>query len=108
MAQFKFIDKLKQRWNISSNWQLLIIFIVFGITGSLSVKLATPVLNFFGIDNSLSPWVFWPLRILIVFPCYQLLLICIGTLLGQFKFFWNFEKKMWGRMLRRSPKSIQE
>lgn len=40
-------DKLKKRWAIDSNFQLLIIFIVFGITGSLSVVVTTPILDFF-------------------------------------------------------------
>jgi hypothetical protein len=34
------------------------------------------------------------LRILIIFPIYQVLLIVIATLFFQFKFFWEFEKKI--------------
>jgi hypothetical protein len=37
-------------------------------------------------------------RILVIFPLYQLLLLCFGWLLGQFSFFWAFEKKMFARM----------
>lgn len=93
----KFIEKTKERWDIKSNWDFLLICIAFAITGSLSVKVGKPVLEFIGITPDLSPWVFWPVRILIVFPIYQVLLIIIGTLLGQFRFFWNMEKKMLGR-----------
>jgi len=30
------IKKLKERWGIKSNFQIVIIFVVFGITGSVS------------------------------------------------------------------------
>jgi hypothetical protein len=32
--------------------------------------------------------------ILLVFPLYQILLMVYGTLLGQFTFFWKWEKKI--------------
>ncbi len=97
-----FFEKLKSRWGVSSNWQVLIIFIVFGITGSSSLKVASPILNFMGIHgNSMSPYLYWPLRVVVIFPVYQVLLLLFGTLLGQFRFFWNFEKKMVERMIGR-------
>ena len=34
------------------------------------------------------------IRILIIFPVYQLVLLIVGTLFGEFKYFWAFEKKM--------------
>jgi hypothetical protein len=92
-----FLNKLKQRWQISSNWQLFMICVVFAITGSSSAMVSAPILKFLNITKELHPAIFWPLRILIIFPVYQVLLIIIGTLLGQFKFFWAFEKKMLSR-----------
>ncbi|MFD2891511.1 DUF6787 family protein [Flavobacterium chuncheonense] len=93
------MNKLKDRWNINSNWQLTIIFIVFAITGSTAAYLSKPVTGFLGITKeNLSLWLYWPLRLLIIFPVYQVLLVLIGTLFGQFHFFWNFEKKMLFRM----------
>jgi len=97
-------DRLKSKWGIESNRQLIIIFIVFGLTGSLSVRLAKPVLDFFHINLESFQSVFWGdlwywiLRLLIIFPIYQLLLILIGTVFFQFKFFWNFEKKILSRI----------
>lgn len=93
------MKRLKNKWGISSNFQLLIIFFVFSITGSLSLWLAKPLLNFLAIErDSFSPWIFWPARILIIFPIYQILIIIIGALFGQFRFFWAFEKKMLRRL----------
>jgi hypothetical protein len=89
-----FFEKLKLRWQITSNWQLFMICVVFAITGSASAVVSAPVLKFLGITKDLGPFIFWPLRILIIFPIYQVLLVIIGALLGQHKFFWAFEKKM--------------
>ena len=93
------MKKLKEKWEITSNFQLLIIFLVFSVTGSLSLWVAKPLLDFIGLDKAtLSPWIFWPIRILIIFPIYQILIVLVGALFGQFKFFWNFEKKMLYRL----------
>ena len=98
--------KLKEKWRIDSNFQLVIILIVFSVTGSIAVWIAKPLLDFVGLDKTtLSPWVFWPIRISIIFPIYQVLIVVIGALFGQFKFFWNFEKKM---LIRLGFKSLKQ
>ena len=90
-------EKIKTRWEIQSYWQMAVIFIVFGITGSSAVKLAAPVLSLFRVDDNLSPWIYWPIRIVVIFPLYQILLVLFGWLFGQFDFFWKIEKKMISR-----------
>lgn len=91
------MNKLKKRWGITSNRQLFIIFIVFGITGTIAAKLAKPLTLLLGISPDY--WLFWPLRILIIFPIYQILLVMIGWLFGQYDFFLNFVKKMFRRLV---------
>ncbi|MBW4969063.1 DUF6787 family protein [Croceibacter atlanticus] len=93
------MKKLKERWGISSNWQVVVIFIVFGITGSTSAKIAGPIVEFLGVtQENTSGWIYWPVRILLIFPVYQVLLIIFGWIFGQFQFFWAFEKKMLRRL----------
>ena len=99
------MEKLKKRWGISSNMQILLIIIVFGLTGSSSAYLGKPLLEFIGLSRtSFVTDFFWGglsyylLRLLIIFPIYQVLLIAYGWLFGQFRFFWNFEKNMFMRM----------
>ncbi len=93
------MKRFKEKWNISSNYQLVIILIVFAITGSLSLYVSAPILKALSIDKEiLSIWLFWPLKILIIFPIYQILILIIGTIFGQFKFFWKFEKKFLKRI----------
>jgi hypothetical protein len=92
------MNKLKQRWGISSNLQLTIIFIVFAITGSTSAWLSKPFCVWLGITKEDFGFWFTLIRLVIIFPIYQVLLVAIGTLFGQFRFFWNFEKKMLNSM----------
>lgn len=93
------MNKLKQRWNITSNFQFFIILLVFALTGSTSAYIAKPVLTFIGITKeSVSLWLYYPLYIIIILPIYKVLLLLIGTLAGQHTFFWNFIKKMLDRM----------
>jgi len=44
-------ERLKAKWNINSNVQLIIIFIVFAITGSLSLQITKPILIYIGVDS---------------------------------------------------------
>lgn len=96
--------KLKERWGIHSDFQLILILVVFAITGSSSVYVAKPFLSLIGLEAAAFPdswWggtLYWTLRLLLIFPFYQVLLVMYGWLFGQFRFFWNFEKKMLGRM----------
>ena len=93
------MEKLKQRWGISSNWQILIIFFVFSITGSSSLFIAKPIIKALGITKeNLHITIYWILYILIGFIFYQVMLVVFGWLFGQYKFFWNFEKKMLSRI----------
>jgi manganese efflux pump family protein len=89
------MEKLKLRWQIDSNFQLIIIFFVFAITGSTATFLSQPVTDFLGVTKeNLGVWLYWPFRLFIIFPVYQVLLVFYGFLFGQFQFFWKFEKKM--------------
>jgi hypothetical protein len=88
------MGNLKKRWGIETNYQLTIIFIVFAITGSASAWLSKPVCFWLGITKTDLGYWFTPIRLLLIFPLYQFLLVAIGFLFGQFKFFWTFEKKM--------------
>ncbi|TWO31453.1 diacylglyceryl transferase [Seonamhaeicola sediminis] len=93
------MNKLKQRWGIESNWQIAIIFIVFAVTGSTASYIGKPILRFLNITSeSLGAFGYWFIRILLLFIVYQFLLVLFGWLFGQYKFFWEFEKKMLKRL----------
>lgn len=93
------MEKLKERWGITSNFQIILILIVFAINGSFAAWVAEPVTEFIGLDRSTTNgFIYWPLRILLIFPIYQLTLPIVGFIFGQFTFFWNFEKKFLQKM----------
>ena len=85
-----FMDKLKNLFRVSSTYQLVVVFIVFGITGSLSLVISEYISGFFHLDNII-------LSIIFVLVIYQVLLIVIGTLFGEFDYFWEMEKKIISR-----------
>ena len=84
------MDKLKNLFRVSSTYQLIVVFIVFGITGSLSLVISAYISDFFNLDNII-------LSIISVLVIYQVLLIIIGTLFGEFNYFWEMEKKIISR-----------
>jgi hypothetical protein len=92
------MSDLKKRWGIETNFQLTIIFIVFAITGSASAWLSKPFCFWLGITKTDLGYWFTPVRLILIFPLYQVLLVLLGFIFGQFKFFWAFEKKMLKRM----------
>ena len=98
------LKKIKNKWGIKSNFQFLIIFIVFGITGSSSVVIGKPILDFFSISPNLFSEIpfgnllYFILRLIIIFPLYQVLLIIFGAIFFQFSFFWELEKKILRKM----------
>lgn len=88
------MKRLKEKWGIQSNVQLAVVFLVFALTGSASAWLSRPFCIWLGLTKADLGFWFTPLRLLLIFPIYQVLLVCIGFLFGQFSFFWAFEKKM--------------
>lgn len=93
------LRKLKRRWEIESNAQLMLIILAFSITGSCSLWVKKLIFHWLGVDSSFSLGLIVLLSILIITPVYQVLLIAIGSALGQFRFFWAFEKKMLARII---------
>lgn len=93
------LDKLKHRWGINSNLQVLKIFIVFGITGSTAAWISDPICDFFGISTeNLNTVFYWVVRIVLITIVYKFILIFVAFLFGEFSFFWNFIKKFLSRL----------
>ncbi len=91
--------KVEHKWVVQYRWQMIRIFIVFAITGSSSAFISKPIMLLLGITKeNLNPFAYWFLYIIIGLIFYQILLVCFGWLFGEFKFFWEFEKKMLRRM----------
>lgn len=91
--------KLENKWELTYKWEFISVFLVFATTGTSSVFVGKPIIKLMGITKeNLNPALYWVLYIIIGFIFYQILLVMIGWLFGQFRFFWDFEKKMLRRM----------
>ncbi|MBX3239671.1 MAG: hypothetical protein KIT80_20475 [Chitinophagaceae bacterium] len=89
--------KLQQKWNVTG-WQLFIILCVFAITGTTTAWLTRLVTGWAGFtDETFWLWKFL-LRLGMLLIGYQLILLTVAFIFGQFAFFWKFEKKMLRRM----------
>lgn len=93
----KLFTKLKTRWKITSNLQLVVILLVFSLTGMSALYVRRFAFELLGIGDQTPFWLKSVLYVLILFPAYQILFLVIGTLFGQFRFVWEFEKKMLSR-----------
>jgi hypothetical protein len=106
MEKNSIIQKLKNRWEIHSTWQVVVILIVFACTGFSVLYVEKLIFDFFQIPET-NPWyISLLLFIIITLPVYNILLLVYGFIFGQFRFFWNFEKRFFGRIfgLSRGPK----
>ncbi len=96
------IEKLQERWGVNSPWQVFVILVVFACTGFSSLYSKRWIYNALGWEA--DSWAWWQSllgTVFIVLPLYQVLLLGYGWLFGQFSFFWNFEKRMFSRILGR-------
>ena len=93
------IQNLVKRFNANSKIHLLVIFFVFGLSGSFSLWISSPIMLALDLKNILNNYTLYIfLRILIIIPIYQIILIVIATIFGEFQYFWKFEKKMLRRI----------
>tara|TARA_B100000700_G_scaffold241459_1_gene268674 strand:+ start:94 stop:387 length:294 start_codon:yes stop_codon:yes gene_type:complete len=89
------MKKVRDFFKVESNVQLLVVNLVFAVTGTIAVYLAGYIVDGFGMDTKrLGSTVYWTLRTVMLIPIYQVLLIIVGTIFGEFSYFWAMEKKM--------------
>lgn len=98
-------ERLKKKWGITTEAQFWVIMLVFSLAGSSTVWVRKPVFALLGVGPQ-TPFVLkFLLWLAVIFPAYQIMLMLWGTLLGQFRFVWWFEKKMLRRfgLFRNEP-----
>ncbi|SHE76640.1 hypothetical protein SAMN05443144_103131 [Fodinibius roseus] len=89
----KLIEKLMKRWGVESYGGLLLILVIFSLTGITVLYVRKFMFGWIGVNAETPILVEIVAWIIIVFPAYQVLLLLYGFILGQFEFVWNFEKK---------------
>jgi hypothetical protein len=93
-----FLGRLQDKWHLKSLWQVIIILIVFALTGFTVLFIKQPIFDLLGI--TLEKGGFWKtvLYLLFVLPLYQIILLFYGFIFGQFDFFWEKEKQFFRRI----------
>ncbi|MFN3800831.1 DUF6787 family protein [Belliella pelovolcani] len=93
-----FLEKLKVKWNLKSLQQVILVLVVFALTGFTILFIKKPIFDFLGI--SMEKGGFWKtvLYLLLVLPLYQIILLIWGFIFGQFSFFWEKEKEFFRRI----------
>lgn len=87
--------KLENKWMVKYKWEMISIFLVFAITGSSSVFISKPIMKVIGITKeNLNVFAYWLLYIIIGLIFYQVLLITIAWIFGQYSFFRDFLKRL--------------
>lgn len=91
------LHKLQTRWKVESIRQVIVILLVFACTGTTVVLIARPVLF----------WIFHPAEVplwakiiyyILILPVYNVFLLAYGFVFGQFRFFYEFEKRFFSRI----------
>lgn len=86
------LQKLQSRWKVGSIKQVIVILVVFACTGTTVVWIAKPLLSWLFEPDPVPVWAKIIYYILIL-PIYNIFLLAYGFVFGQFKFFYDFEKR---------------
>jgi hypothetical protein len=92
-----YLNKLQDKWKLKSIGQVIIVLIVFACTGFTVLFLKKPVVTFFSVDGEPN-LTYSILYYILILPIYNIILLFYGFIFGQFRFFWDFEKRMFARM----------
>lgn len=90
------IEKLKKRWKLANTWQVVCVLLAFACTGFTVLFIKKPILNWLAGEDGNSTLA-TVLYYIFVLPLYNVLLLGYGFVLGQFPFFWEFEKRFVAR-----------
>ncbi len=88
------LEKLRARWGLTSLGQVVVILVVFSITGMSVLFLRNSFFSFLGFNDLTSMWIKSVSYVLFIIPAYQILILFFGFLFGQFAFFWEKEKRL--------------
>jgi len=91
------LNALQKKWNVSKT-DLFWILCVFAITGTTTAYISKVITGWVGFtENTHWGWRL-SLRLAVLIFGYQIILLCVAFLFGQFQFFWRFEKKFLSRI----------
>lgn len=102
----RLFEKLKKRWEVETLWQVVVILVIFSVTGITTLYVKKYLFGLMGVTEGTPFWIRSLAWLFTVLPSYQVLFLFYGLILGQFRFVWQFEKesfrKIKGLFVRRA------
>ena len=95
---------LQKKWKVSAS-QLVLILCTFATTGTLTAYISRSITEWLDLDPSNDWELRLALRLIVLIFGYQFIILIVSFFFGQFRFFWNYEKKILRRMKLMRPAS---
>jgi hypothetical protein len=99
------LNKLKEKWGITSNFDFVIICLVFALTGMSAVQIRKLIFPLLGITEQTEFYIKFFAWLFVLFPFYYAFLLVYAFIFRKFDFFWGMTKKTFGRFGRLFGKS---
>jgi len=89
------LERLRTAFKARSKTHLLLIFLIFGLSGILSVSASDVVLDILGLDkDTTTTLIYWPTRLITLFIVYQGILLMVSACFGEFNHFSRYSLKL--------------
>lgn len=85
-------NRLKARWGVT-NWGMVAIIFAFSLAGSAVLRIGRPIVDAILPENT-PTWLWWTVKVVVIVPIYEILLVSFGTLLGQGRFFRDKQRRV--------------
>ena len=94
----KILKKLILVFEAKSIVHLIKIFIIFGLAGSLSLYLSELIYDYINLQDFINIYIIKLfIKIIFLIIMYQITLLSIAIIFGEFKYFFKFFKKFFNR-----------
>jgi hypothetical protein len=84
-------NRLKTRWGVT-DWGMVAIILAFSLAGSTVLKIGRPLVDAILPENT-PTWLWWTVKVIVIVPIYEVLLVSFGSLLGQKRFFRDKQRR---------------
>lgn len=100
-------ENLKKKWKVD-NRQLVLILCTFAVTGTLTAYISRSITSWVGFTDETFWGLKFILRLSVLLFGYQVIILIVSFFFGQFRFFWNYEKKIlqWMGVMKKSKEAV--
>lgn len=92
------MQQLQTRWKVNNAFQVVVILLIFACTGFTVLFLKRPLFHYWFGEGS-TPLFASTIYYILILPVYNVFLLGYGFVFGQFRFFWDFEKRFFNRII---------